>query len=85
VSVTDSPALRAFSGKFHGLEGVRCYFQGLTQDWKILRHEMQEMVANGDCVAVRNRVEAVSQHTGKTAEVTTQCRQLSRSSFIGCA
>jgi ketosteroid isomerase-like protein len=73
-SVSDSPALGTLSGRFHGPEGVRRYFQGLAQDWRIIRHEMREMVADGDSVTVRNSVEAVNKHTGKKAEVTTRHR-----------
>jgi ketosteroid isomerase-like protein len=81
-SVSGSPALGTFSGRFHGPEGVRCYFQGLAQDWRITKHEMQEMVADGDCIAVRNSVEAVNKHTGKKAEVTTRHRLVLRDGKI---
>ena len=65
-----------------GPEGVRCYFQGLAQDWRITKHEMQEMVADGDWIAVRNSVEAVNKHTGKKAEVTTRHRLVLRDGKI---
>jgi ketosteroid isomerase-like protein len=82
VSATDSPALATFSGRFRGPEGVRRYFRGLAQDWKITRHEMQEMVADGDFVAVRNSVEAVNRHTGKAAAVVTRHRLVLRDGKI---
>ena len=74
VSDRQSPALAAFSGAFHGPDGVRRYFESLNRDWRIERHDMQEMVADGDEVLVRNQVEATNRKTGKRVEVATQHR-----------
>jgi hypothetical protein len=45
---------------------------------------MQEMVADGDSVAVRNSVEAVNRHTGKAAAVVTRHRLVLRDGRIRC-
>ncbi|WP_431860488.1 nuclear transport factor 2 family protein [Azospirillum sp.] len=82
VSCGQSPVLAAFSGTFHGPDGVQRYFQGLTQEWTITRHEMQDIAEDGDEVVTRNRVEAVSTATGKPVTVTTEHRWLLRDGRI---
>ncbi|HYG86742.1 MAG TPA: nuclear transport factor 2 family protein [Azospirillum sp.] len=82
ISCGQSPALAAFSGTFHGPEGVQRYFQGLAQEWTITKHEMLEIAEDGNEVATRNLVQAVNKATGTTVEVTTKHRWLLRDGRI---
>ncbi len=74
VSCSQSPALAAFSGAFHGPEGVQRYFEGLTREWTITKHELQSMTDDGDQVVTRNLVQAVNKTTGNPVNVTTEHR-----------
>ncbi|KAA0678313.1 hypothetical protein DS837_27820 [Azospirillum brasilense] len=74
ISCGRSPTLAAFSGIFHGLDGVQRYFQGLAQEWTITKHEMRDIARDGDHIVTRNLVEAVSKVTGKPVAVTTEHR-----------
>ncbi|MBK1837050.1 nuclear transport factor 2 family protein [Azospirillum sp. YIM B02556] len=74
VSNRESPVFASFSGTFHGVDGVRRYFDGLTQDWSIDRHDLLDMTVEGDDVRVRNLVGATYRKTGRRVETVTHHR-----------
>jgi ketosteroid isomerase-like protein len=65
-SIGPSDRLR-FARSWQGREGVRAYFEALSEDWEMISYKVNELIGQGDRVVVLADVCFCHRQTGKLA------------------
>jgi ketosteroid isomerase-like protein len=67
-SLAQGAPLMTFTAPRRTREQVRGYFQGLLNDWEMLRYTVDEFVAQGDAVVMRGSCAWRHKRTGKSVD-----------------